>query len=496
MAVTDQQVRLLMETYTRTNSVETASAKADMCRQTGAKYLGSNKLPSENKVTRSWRTREDPLAQVWDRALVMLDAAPELEAKALFEFLCVEFPDVLQENMLRTFQRRVNQWRAMSGPDREVFFAQDVKPGRRMSLDFTHMNTLNITIGGMPFNHMVCHCALSYSNWEWATVCFSESLLALRAGIQAALFRLGHVPKELWTDNSTAATHNPAADDGEKRPFNAEYLEVVGHFGLEPHTINIGQSNENGTIESDNGHLKRRLEQQLLLRGSRDFVSREAYVEFLNYTLEQANRLRHARLEEELKVMPLLSASKLAEWNEERATVRKWSVAHIGGNIYSVPSRLIGEEIVARLYEDRIEIYYKNVLQLTTPRLRGRSQARIDYHHIIHSLVRKPGAFQDYRYREELFPTLNFRRTYDRLRDVCSERTADLEYLRILKLSADTSESTVDTVLSQLLEKGTIPRWSTVEEFIPITRPDAVPHVSIDKPDLNEYPQLNLEELS
>ncbi len=327
-----------------------AAAKAGMSRQTASKYLQGAKMPSEAKTQkRLWRTREDPLADIWSEAEEMLEI-PELKSKALFEYLCEKHPDKLLENHLRTFQRPVREWKATKGPDQEVFFPQDVTHGRRMSVDFTHMNSLEITINGEAFPHMLCHSVLSYSGWEWASVCFSESLQALKMGIQDALFRLGHVPEELWTDNSTSATHNPSKeDDTKKRSFNLQYLSLTEHFGMKPHTINIGKSNENGAVESLNGHIKRRVNQHLLLRGSRDFTSREEYDHFLCVVLNKANNLRRDRLKEELKHMPELKASRLSEWNEEQSVVRKWSTVNLARNVYSVPSRLMGRTITGRI---------------------------------------------------------------------------------------------------------------------------------------------------
>ena len=492
MAVTDQQVLLLMKNYTKTGSIQTASAKAGMCRQTGAKYLNGAELPSEaGKKERHWRTREDPLAEVWDEAAEILSNAPALEAKFLFDHLCEKHPDTLEEGHLRTFQRRVSHWRATEGPGKEVYFQQEVKPGRRLSVDFTHMNALEITIGGQPFPHMLCHGVLSYSNYEWASVCFSENFQALKTGIQDTLFHLGHIPAEIWTDNSTSATHNPSkAEEGGKRRFNEQYILLTEHYGMQPHTINVGKSNENGAVESLNGHLKRRINQHLLIRGSRDFATREEYNRFLCDILNRANGLRRKRLAEELTHMKELNVSRLSEWDEEETVVRKWSTVTLAKNIYSVPSRLIGKTVKGRVYEDHVEVYYNGVRQLSVPRLRGRSRSRINYRHIVHSLVRKPGAFREYRYREELFPTLNFRKAYDILCEACSERVADMEYLRILKLSADEMEATVDAVIGTLLEKDICPRWATVEEFMPSKRSDPPPDAEIEPVNLNEYDQL------
>jgi hypothetical protein len=188
--VTDQQVRKLWMERQQSKTIEAASMMAGMTRKTGAKYIDSGKLPSESQKERSWRTREDPFEKVWPEVALRLKDAPELEAKALFEWICEVYPNELQEGQLRSFQRRVKAWRATAGPPKEVFFPQIHPPGKRMSTDFTHMDKLGITILGEEFPHMLCHCVLTRSNWQWATICHSESLLALRCGVQSALLQL------------------------------------------------------------------------------------------------------------------------------------------------------------------------------------------------------------------------------------------------------------------------------------------------------------------
>jgi hypothetical protein len=117
----------------------------------------------------------------------MLAAAPELEAKTLYEYF-LERPDSgLEESHLRTFYRRVRQWRATQGPEREVFFAQDHKPGELLQLDWTYARELGVRIQGEVLDHLFCHCVLPYSDWQWATRCLSESFLSLMSGLQAAL---------------------------------------------------------------------------------------------------------------------------------------------------------------------------------------------------------------------------------------------------------------------------------------------------------------------
>ncbi len=151
-----------------------------------------------------------------------------------------------------------------------------------------------------------------------------------------------------------------------------------------------------------------------------------------------------------------VTMAKLPEFTEVDTRVSSWSTISIKKNVYSVPSRLIGEKIMVRVYEGRIEVYYGGKIQLTTQRLLGRGGHRINYRHIIWSLVKKPGAFRLYRYREDLFPSLVFRRAYDTLRGRLEENKADKEYVRILHLAASTMEADVEAALELLLEAGAL----------------------------------------
>ena len=486
MTTTDVQVRKLMEEYQRHGQVGTAALRAGMHRNTASKYLKAGKLPSTMRQPRDWRTRPDPFVEDWAEMAARLEDAPELEAKALFEDLLARHPERYEEGQLRTFQRRVQQWRAQEGPPKEVFFAQEHRPGEAMQTDFTSANELAITIAGEAFDHLLCHSVLPYSNWQWVTPCFSESLLALRRGVQSAVFRLGRRPCSHQTDNSTAATHHLPAGG---REFNEDYEAVMRHLGMEPRTIAIGCKEQNGDIEAANGALKRRLKQHLLLRGSRDFDSREAYEHWLRGIVEKANRPRQKRLREELEHMEPLRVERLAEFTEERALVTSWSTIRVKLNTYSVPSRLIRQRVKVRVFEDRLEVYYGQQRQLEVERLRGRGGRRINYRHIIWSLVKKPWAFVRYRYREELFPTVTFRRSYDRLREGRAERAADLEYLRILHLAASTMESEVAAALELLLEAGEVPRYDRVRSLLGHSKPE-VPELATPPVDLAVYDGL------
>lgn len=482
--VTDGQVRKLMEEHSRSGKVEQSSLRAGMHRNTGRKYIESGKLPSEMKGSRAWRTRSDPFAEDWPAIVSRLKEAPELEAKALFEHLLEQKPESYHAGQLRTFQRRVREWRAQEGPDREVFFPQEHRAGEAMQTDFMWGTSLGVTIGGEPFQHMLCHPVLPYSNWEWATVCQSESMTALRRGVQTAVFRLGRVPEWHQTDNSTAATHDLRTG---KRGFNEEYLALMRHLGMKPRTIGVGESHQNGDVEALNGALRRRLRQHLLLRESSDFESVAAYEEWIQETLKKANVLRSKRIEEELGAMRAVNVKRLPEHSEERVRVTSWSTVKVKRNVYSVPSRLIGETVTARVFDDRVEVWHGSSHQLTMARLQGEGGHRIDYRHIIWSLVRKPGAFPRYRYRQSLYPSLVFRRTYDRLVEILGSRKADIEYLRILHLAASTMQSDVETALELLLDDDALEPLADAVKGLVSQEQVEIPELEPYEVNLGEY---------
>ena len=491
MVTPDRKVRKLMSEYQKSGKVAVAAARADLDPKTARKYIKSGKLPSDMKKEHNWRTRKDPFEKHWSEVEQMLESAPELQAKALFEWLCDKYPGVYDAGQLRTFQRKVHLWRAQKGPEKEVYFPQEHKPGRRMSTDFTHMGSLNITIAGEPFDHMLCHCVLTYSDWSWATICHSESMLALRIGVQGALFQLGRTPDEHWTDHSSAATHQPPQDaEQDKREFNSEYLSLMKHFSMKPRTIQVNRPNENGDVESLNGALKSRINQHLLLRGSRDFATVDQYRVFLEEVLKKANELRAKRVSEELEHMRLLNVSRLAEYKDYTCLVRNSSTITVDRRIYSVPCRLIGEKVRVRRYENHIEVVHKGVIQLEAPWIsRDGIRHYINYRHIISWLVRKPGAFRNYRYRADLFPTEVFRWAYDRLCEALSERKADMEYLQILSHASKNMECEVNSALLSIRTDSGIPRFDTVVAKTGRLLP-AAPEMASFEVSLSEYDQL------
>ena len=487
MAVTDAQVRKLMEEMEKHGQLGLGAMKSGMHRHTAAKYVAGKKMPSELKKPRKHLTRKDPFEADWESVLVpMLEDAPELEGKALFDWLTERRPEQYAEGQLRTLQRRIRKWRALSGPDKEVFFPQEHRPGEAMQTDFTHGEELGVTIAGEPLPHLLCHAVLPYSNWEWATVCRSESMPALRRGVQAAVFKLGRVPEWHQTDNSSAATHSLPSG---KRKFNAEYQALMNHLDMKPRTIGVGEKEQNGDVEAANGALKRRLKQHLLLRGSRDFESVPAYEAWVQSVLAKANQLRCARTAQELAAMKQVRVAQLPEFTTIEVPVSYASTIRVKYNTYSVPSRLIRERVQVRIYDDRIEVRFAGVLQLSCERLLGSAKSRIDYRHIIWSLVRKPGAFARYKHRDALFPTVTFRRSYDALTEAHTTRQADMAYLRLLHLAASTMECEVETALQLLLDESVVPEPEAVKSLV---REETVDVPSLDVPviDLREYDAL------
>jgi len=445
--VTRTQLTKLVSERNQGKTISMCAMKAGMSRKTAGKYLDQDKVMEQRQVPHIWRTRKDPLEEVWPQALAMLREAPELEAKALFEHLTEGRGDEIKPNLLRTFQRRVKSWRLAEGPEKEVFFTQDHPPGKTLAVDWTDMGGVGITIQGKVYAHKLFHAVLPYSNWEWAVRACSESALSLRGGLKATLERLGRVPQELLTDNSSTATHQLKRGEAE-RGFNEEYLGICAHYGITPRTINVGRPQENGSCESSHGHLKRRIRQHLLLRGSRDFLSEEEYDVFLIKVLESANRLRARRLGEELAAMGERPPSELADYRELMVVVGNNSTIRVRKLRYSVPSRLIGVKLLARIYENRIVLLDgpREVAQL--PLDRGDRGAVIDFRHVIGHLLRKPGAFAGYRWREELFPAPVYRAAYDHLERANSD--ADRRYLEILKVAADEGQTAVENALEQL----------------------------------------------
>ena len=451
---------------------ETAAAKAGMSVRSARKWQ-SGPLPSQAKPEHRWRTRPDPFDGVWEdeiEPLLRNDPTGKLKATTIIDWLAEQHPGRFSASQLRTLQRRLQDWRALHGPDQEVYFPQVHPPGREAQFDFTHCGELKVTIAGQSYPHLLFQLILSHSGWRYAEVAAGETFLALQQGLQNALWTLGGVPEVVRSDNTSAATHELRSSRG--RALNDNYAALLDHYGLRSTRINPGQSHENGVAEHAHYRLKDAIDQALILRGSRDFDTADDYASFVRQMVERRNRLVQGKLEQEMLCLRSLPPAPVPEYVNYQSKVRKWCTIQVAGHSYSVPSRLIGKEVQIRLYADWVEVYYKGHLVERMERVRGEGEANVNYRHVIGSLVRKPGAFARYRFREQLFPTMHFRLTYDALRQWRGER-ADVEYVRILHLAATTMEATVDSALSLLLEAGESFDYAEVRDLAEPKVPEA-----------------------
>lgn len=447
--VTDQQVRRLMKLIQSEDSLALAASKAGMDEKTARKYRRLGLLPSQAKNNRWWRTRKDPFQDVWPEVEQLLLQDPRIEALTVLTYLTRKYEGRFSDSHLRTLQRRIKAWRAVSGPPKEVFFPQVYQPGRQAQSDFTHMGDLLVTISGQVFDHLFYHFILPYSNWETGTVCFSESFESLSTGLQNALWELGVVPAEHRTDSLSAAINNLSDRD----EFTDKYKGLLSHYGLIASHNNAGRGHENGDVEQSHYRFKKAVEQELILRGSRNFTSRQDYEEFLRKLIKRRNSAKRSKLKQELDLMRPLPARRLDDYTRLQLRVSQNSTINIKRNLYSVNSQLIGEVVEVRLYSEWVEVYYGQQQVHRFERLRGEGKHKINYRHIIDSLVRKPGAFANYRFRSDLFPRLMFRLAYDFL-EQNYPATADRQYVKILHLAAKEGEQRVDEAIRHLVERG------------------------------------------
>jgi hypothetical protein len=467
-------------------SLQVSADKAGMNRETAGKYRKLGQLPSASRPDHSWRTRIDPFAEVWPWVAEQLAVNPGLEALTLFQALQRSHPGQFADGQLRTLQRQVKRWRGLEGPGREVFFAQVHHPGRLCQSDFSHMTRLGVTIGGRTFEHLIYHFVLSYSNWEAFTICHSESFESLSEGLQNALWELGGVPQRHRNDRLSAAVANTS----NLKEFTQRHQGLLAHYGLEGEKTNPNSGNENGDVEQRHHRFKRAVDQALMLRGSREFADVAAYQRFLTALTAQLNRGRQARFAEELKVLRSLPPSRLEAVKRLEARVDCGSLIHVDRNAYSINSRLIGQKVEVRLYVEHLEVWYGQKKVEHLQRLRGRQQHRVNYRHVIDWLVRKPGAFANYRYQADLFPSSLFRVAYDRLRSQHAG-SADRQYLKILELAARENESGVESAIGRLCELGQAMSFEVVEALVQAGQQLSSPAaVRVDAVDLSAYDQL------
>jgi transposase len=483
----DGEIKLLLDERRKGTKQKLAAARAGMSERTARKYERMGKLPSQLKKPRTHRTRENPFEQDWPWVEKELQRDPALQTKTLFELIQRAYPNRYQESQLRTLQRHVAAWRIQQGPEQEVMFAQVHVPGRMAQSDFTSMNSLSILLAGAPFDHLLYHLVLTYSNVEAVQVCFSESFEALSEGLEACLGQIGGATEYHRTDNLSAAVSGLDREGGHE--FTENYQALLAHYGMKPSANKAGCANQNGDVEQSHFRFKDAVDQALRVRGSRDFASRAAYECFLDTMVRSRNLTRSVRFDTERPALKPLPSTPLKLTREVPVKVSRFSLIRVLNNTYSVPSKLIGASLKAAIRAETLELYHGATHVLSLPRLMGRDKHRINYRHLIWSLVRKPGAFANYRYREEFFPTTIFRRAYDALLEATPGK-ADGVYLRLLHLAASTSEADVEVAIALLLDDERTPTFEAVRELVGQSTPTAPPDIGKPPIDLRGYDAL------
>ncbi len=439
------------------------------------------------------RRRPDPLADVWQSEIVpILKAAPGLRPVAIFEELLRRHPE-LGAGVRRTLERRVRAWRAIHGPEQEVVFRQVHEPGRMGLSDFTEMADLAVTIAGAPLDHRLYHFRLVYSGFEHAHVILGgESYVALAEGLQNALWALGGAPLEHRSDSLSAAFRNLGRDAQED--LTRRYHALCAHYGMAPSRNNTGVAHENGSIESAHGHLKRVIEDALLLRGSRDFDDLAAYRRFVDEVVGRRNARLGQRIDLERAALQDLPGRRTADYEETIVTVTSSSGFVLRKVFYSVPSRLIGHRLRVRLYDDRLDVYLGGTHQMTLARGRALAHGKhghvVDYRHLIHALKRKPMALLGLVYRDQLFPRRAYARTFEALVAGLPARAACRAMVGILALAHERAcEAELADRLATDLDQGRLPDMTELRALFMPDAP-AMPEVMVVFTPLTAYEEL------
>jgi transposase InsO family protein len=484
-------MRLYMKLRT-THSAAAAAAKASISPATGYRIEKDPRLPSQKPAPRG-RRRPDPLAAIFESEVVpLLQAAPGLRPVAIFEEMLRRHPE-LGGGIRRTLERRIRSWRALHGPAQEVIFRQVHKPGQLGLSDFTEMAGLAITVAGQPLDHRLYHFRLAYSGFEHAHVVLGgESFVALAEGLQNALWALGGVPREHRSDSLSAAFRN--LDREARADVTRRYEDLCAHYGMTASRNNTGIAHENGAIESAHGHLKRAIEDALLLRGTRDFEDLAAYRRFVDEIVSRRNAAKAKRIECERTDLKPLPSRRSSDYEEVTARVTSAGGFTLRKVFYTVPSRLIGHRLRIRLYDDRLEVFLGTTALLTLPRGRslpgGRHDQVVDYRHVIHALRRKPMALLNLVYRDQLFPRAAYRQTFERLLKDLPERQACRLMVDLLALAHERGcERELAELLREGLEAQQLPDLAALRaRFAP--DPAGLPNVVVHLSGLDAYEGL------
>lgn len=459
--ITDQQLRLYMSDL-QDHSQRTAAARAGFSERSARRFDASPTLPSNRRILHG-RTVVDPLEGFWENDLLpLLEKDSTLQAVTLLRHLQSEHPLAFPDDRIRrTLERRVRQWRALNGPERDIIFRQTPEPGYMAQSDFTHADELRVTIASQPFTHLLYHFVMAYSRWEHVGVVLGgESFTALAENLQQALWSLGGVPQNHRTDSLSAAFRNLTAD--QREDITRRYNAFVGHYGMDASRNNRGEAHENGAVESQNRHLKTAIGQALILRGSRDFACVDDYRRFVDMLVARRNRQRANAVQAERAHLMPLPPRRTTDFTEIVVPVTRTGGFLVRSIFYSAPSQLIGQRLRVHLYDDRIEAFLGGALVVTHPRARRRGDGHrvhvINYHHVINALQRKPQALWSSVYRDSLFPRTEYAEAWKVLQRDLPRRDACRRMVDLLFIAHDRAcEAELAHRLAEDLDAGRVP---------------------------------------
>ena len=490
--INDHQMRLYMKSRL-TVKKPAAAAQAAISLRTAYRIENDPRLPSQTPRPRG-RRRPDPLIDIFDAEIVpMLEAAPELRPIAIFEEMQRRHPE-LPERVRRTMERRIRQWRALNGKDRDVIFRQVQEPGRMGLSDFTEMGDLAVRVAGVDLDHRLYHFRLACSGFEHVHVILGgESYVALAEGLQNALWALGGAPLEHRSDSLSAAFRN--LDREAREDLTSRYDALCSHYRMEPSRNNRGVAHENGAIESPHGHLKNSIRDALLMRGTIDFDDLTAYRSVLDEIVGRKNARNRQRIDAERAVLQPLPDNRTADYEHELVYVSTSGGFVLRKVFYTVPSRLIGHRPRARLYDGRVELFVGGTRVLTLVRGRpgrdGKHGHVIDYRHVIHALRRKPMALLNLVYRDQLWPRDAYRHMFDHLCERLSERAACKLMVELLSIAHERGcEAQLAALLTEDLAADRLPELKVLRErFVPDLA--SLPEVAVHLTSLTVYEALN-----
>ena len=485
--ISDQQVNLYMK-HRKTQTQSIAAAKAGISERSARRIDTQQHQQNDNK--RNWRTRQDPLADIWDEiVLPKLKSSDEITPVGIFDYLCAEHMDKFDPKSRRTLERRICRWRQLHGEAKDVVFVQTHEPGELGIVDFTCVDE-PITLAGEPLNHRLFHYRLVASGWAYAQVTYGgESFSALADGLQRAFRASGGVPRQLRTDSLSAAYKNRQEQDD----FTERFAELCRHYSLNATRNNRGVAHENGAIESPNNHIKRQLKQALLLRGNYDFNSRSEYERFVQSLVTRRNRRVGSAFKEEQRQLQPLPVYDSVNYTEHTVRVSRTSTIVLKRVTYTVPSRLVNSRLMVHLFDSKLELWCAGEHTLTLPRVFSTKMQRvrsIDYRHVIDALVKKPRAFRYSLWRDELLPTDEYQHIWNYVDQGLSADKACHYIVRLLHLAKKCErEDALARYVLKGIDRGTLPDLLDCERQFLEDRSD-IPAIHVRQHALSDYQQL------